>query len=103
MLQTDMVVGFPGFPHRHVCSYVCSSVLSTLDTTYRSRLWSSPSLGVGGSKIRCSEIFDTMDAKAEAYAGAQTKADTDAIEDYWLNWLNEDAYAQAKADADSQA
>ena len=47
-----------------------------------------------------------MDAKAEAYADAQTKADADAIEDYWLNWLNEDlrvADAQATSDEDSQA
>ena len=42
----------------------------------------------------------------QAAADARAKADADAIEEYWLyrlNWLNEDAYAQAKADADSQA
>ena len=47
-----------------------------------------------------------MDANAEADAGAQTKADADAIEDYWLNWLNEDlrvADAQATSDEDSLA
>ena len=47
-----------------------------------------------------------MDANAEADAGAQTKADADAIEDYWLTWLNEDlrvADAQATSDEDSLA
>ena len=48
-----------------------------------------------------------MDANAESDAGAQTKADADAIEDYWLNWLNEEdlrvADAQATSDEDSLA
>ena len=47
-----------------------------------------------------------MDANAEAEAGALTKADADAIENYWLNWLNEDlrvADAQATSDEDSLA
>ena len=47
-----------------------------------------------------------MAISIQAAADARAKADADAIEEYWLywlNWLNEDAYALAKADADSQA
>jgi hypothetical protein len=47
-----------------------------------------------------------MAISIQAAADANAKADADAREEYWLywlNWFNEDAKAQAKADADSQA
>ena len=73
---------------------IAEIVVSTMDTDADAR----PSMTADNLIIMAISI--------QAAADARAKADADAIEEYWLywlNWLNEDAYALAKADADSQA
>jgi len=75
---------------------IAEIVVSTMDTDADAR----PSMTADNL------IIGIMAISIQAAADARAKADADAIEEYWLywlNWLNEDAYALAKADADSQA